>query len=115
MRLLAKWIILALVILALPQIVPGITVASFETALIVAFFWGFLNVVIKPIILILALPITLLTLGFFAFVVNAGILWGIGTVVKGFDVAGFVPAFLGALVVSATGMLANFILKDHNE
>lgn len=115
MRLIAKWIILALVILVLPQIVPGIVVASFTTALVVALFWGLLNVVIKPILLIIALPITLITLGLFAFVVNAGILWGIGTVVKGFEVHGFVPAFLGALVVSVAGMLTNLILKDRDD
>lgn len=114
MRLIAKWIIIALTILALPQIVPGIAVASFTTALIVAFCWGFLNVFIKPLILILALPITIITLGLFAFVVNAGILWGIGTVVKGFEVHGFVPAFLGALVVSVAGMIANLVLKDED-
>ena len=115
MRLIAKWIIVAVVILFLPQIVPGIVVASFTTALIVALLWGFLNAVLKPILLIVAFPITILTLGLFAFVVNAGILWGIGTIVKGFEVHGFWPAFLGALVVSVAGVIANFILKDHDD
>ncbi len=114
MRLLAKWIIIALAILAIPHIVSGIVVVSFTTALIVAFFWGFANLVIKPILLILALPITILTLGLFTFVVNALLFWGIASFVKGFYVDGFVAAFLGALIVSVAGMLANFILKDNS-
>ncbi len=115
MRLLAKWIIIALAILALPYIVPGIGVESFIIAIIVAFFWGFLNLVIKPLILIIALPITILTLGLFTFVINALLFWGIASFVEGFYVDGFVPAFLGALIVSAVGMLANFILKDNDD
>jgi putative membrane protein len=115
MRLIAKWILVALVILVLPQIVPGIVVVSFTTALIVALLWGFLNAVLKPILLIVAFPITILTLGLFAFVINAAILWGISTIVTGFEVHGFWPAFLGALVVSVAGMIANFILKDHDD
>ncbi len=115
MRLLAKWIIIALAILALPHIVPGIVVVSFTTALVVAFFWGLLNLVIKPILLILALPITILTLGLFTFVINALLFWVIASFVKGFYVDGFVPAFLGALIVSVAVMLANFVLKDRDD
>lgn len=115
MRLLAKWVIIALAFLALPSIVGGIGIASFSTALIVAFFWGFANLVIKPIIKLVFLPINLLTLGLFSFVVNALLFWGIGSFVKGFDVAGFVPAFLGALVMTVVGTLTNFILMERDE
>lgn len=115
MRLIAKWIIVALVFLALPNIVSGISIASFSTALIVAFFWGFANLVIKPILTLVLLPINIITLGLFSFVINALLFWGIGSFVKGFDVAGFVPAFLGALVMSVVGALANFILTERDE
>ncbi len=115
MRLLAKWIIIALAILALPHVLPGIEVVSFVTALLVALVWGFANLIIKPILLLIALPITVITLGLFVFVVNAGILWGIGAVVNGFYVDGFVSAFLGALIVSVAGMIANFVLKDRDD
>ena len=112
MRLIAKWIIVALALLALPRIVPGIAIGTFQTALIVAFFWGLVNVVIKPIILLVFLPINIITLGLFTFVVNALLFWGIGSFVKGFYVANFTAAFLGALVMSVVGTLAHLLLKE---
>lgn len=114
MRLIAKWIIVALALLALPSIIPGIAIASFGTALLVAFFWGLANLIIRPIILLVFLPITLITLGLFSFVVNALLFWGIGNFVKGFEVATFTDAFLGALVMSAVSVLVNFLLKDRD-
>ncbi len=115
MKLLAKWIIVALAFLALPFIVPGITITAFSTALTVAFFWGLANLIIKPVLLLVLLPINLLTLGLFTFVINAVLFWGIGSFVKGFEVHGFIPAFLGALIMSVVGMLANSLLKDHDD
>ncbi len=115
MRLIAKWIIVALAFLALPFIVPGIVVGAFGTALIVAFFWGIANLIIKPVLLLVFLPINFLTLGLFTFVVNALLFWGIGSFVKGFEVGGFIPAFLGALIMSVVVMLVNLILKDRDE
>lgn len=113
MKLIAKWILVALAFLVLPEIIPGIAIASFQTALIVALFWGLANVVIKPILLLILLPITIITLGLLTFVVNAVLLWGIGNLVQGFTVDGFMPAFLGALVLTVVNMVANFILKDN--
>lgn len=115
MRLLAKWMLVALTLLALPNFIPGIAIASFTTALIVTFFWGLVNLVIKPIILLVLLPINLLTLGLFTFVINALLFWGIGSFVKGFEVAGFVPAFWGALVMAAVGVLVNMLLNGKDD
>ncbi len=115
MRLLAKWIIVALAFLALPHILPGIAINAFSTALIVAFFWGLANLIIKPVLLLVLLPINILTLGLFTFVVNALLFWGIGSFIKGFEVTGFTPAFLGALIMSVVGMLSNWLLKDRND
>ncbi len=115
MRLIAKWIIVALAFLALPYIVPGIAITAFGTALIVAFFWGLANLIIKPILLLVLLPINLLTLGLFTFVINALLFWSIGHYVKGFEVLGFMPAFWGAVIMSVVGMLVNFLLKDRDE
>lgn len=114
MRLIAKWIIIALAFLVLPQFIPGIAIASFKTALIVAIFWGLANLVIKPILLLILLPITIITLGLITFVVNAILFWGIGNLIQGFTVDGFIPAFLGALVLTAVNVIANFILKDND-
>ncbi len=115
MRLLAKWIIVASAFLALPFIVPGIAISAFGTALIVAFFWGIANLIIKPVLLLVLLPINLLTLGLFTFVINALLFWGIGSFVKGFEVLGFMPAFWGALIMSVVVMLANSLLKNRND
>ncbi|MEK7460352.1 MAG: phage holin family protein [Patescibacteria group bacterium] len=115
MRILAKWIIVALALLALPSIVPGITISEFGTALIVALIWGLANLIVKPVILLVLLPITIITLGLFTFVVNALLFWGIGSFVEGFEVSGFVPAFFGALIMSVVGVLVNMLLKDRND
>lgn len=116
MRLIAKWIIIALLFLALPEIISGITItASFGTALLVAFFWGVAQSFIRPILLLVFLPINLLTLGLFTFVVNALLLWAIGNIIQGFSVDGFVSALLGSLVLSGAGMLINVILKEREE
>ena len=114
MKLIAKLIVVAIVILALPSFIPGISIASssYGTALLVAVFFGILNTVVRPIILLIAFPITLITFGLFSFVVNAGFFWWIGSFVKGFYVAGFVPALLGSLVVSATAFIVDKLLSD---
>lgn len=112
MKILATWILVALAILSLPSFVSGIAIASFGTALLVALFFSILNAVVKPIILLIAFPITIITLGLFSFVVNAGLFWWIGSFVKGFYVAGFIPALLGSLVVSATMFIADRLLSN---
>lgn len=115
MRLIAKWVLVALALLALPQVVPGIEISSFTTALIVAFFLGFANLLIKPIILLVLLPITIITLGLFTFVVNALLFWGIASFVDDFTVDGFVPAFFGALVISVVGVVVNILLNKKED
>lgn len=116
MRLIAKWIIVALAFLALPNVVSGISItASLSIALVVALIWGVLQSLIRPVILLVLLPINLITLGLFSFVVNALLFWALGSFIKGFEVAGFVPAFFGALIISIVTMFANFILKKKSE
>lgn len=88
------------------NLVPGISVASgWETMLIVALVWSVIITVIKPVLSIVSLPITILTLGLFSFVLNALLFWGMELIVPGFDVAGFVPALLGSIVLSMLGWL----------
>ena len=113
-HLLTKWLIGALAVLGAAYLIPGIAVASFYTALIVAALWGVVNVIIKPILLILTLPLTILTLGLFTFVINALLFWFLGTIVKGFVVDGFVAAFLGALFVSIVSFVGNKILTKND-
>lgn len=116
MRHIATWILVALAFLALPSVVPGITIASFKTALIIAAIWGLVNLLIRPVILLVLLPINLLTLGLFSFVVNALLFWGVGAMAKffniGFSVAGFTPALLGSLIISVVVFLVHKILAE---
>ena len=108
---LLRWFINALLVLLVAYLVPGIVVASFWSALLVALALGVLNAVIRPILVILTLPITLLTLGLFTLVINAVLFWFVSTVVKGFAVDGFGAAFLGALVLWVCSFFTNFLLK----
>lgn len=112
MKLLIRLLINALAILLIAYLVPGVAVTGFYTALIVAVVLGLLNLVIKPLILLLTLPITILTLGLFTFVINALLFWFVGTVVKGFSVDGFVPAFIGALILTVVGWIGHSITSN---
>ncbi|MEK7181950.1 MAG: phage holin family protein [Patescibacteria group bacterium] len=111
MPLVFKWLISALAFLALPHIVPGISVEGFGTALVLALFWGLINITIKPILLILTLPLNLLTLGIFTFIINGFLLWLLGGIIKGFEVQGFWVAVLGALVLSLISALSHFVMQ----
>ncbi len=112
MKLLIRLLINALAILLVAYLVPGVAVTGFYTALIVAVVLGLLNLVIKPLVLLLTLPINILTLGLFTFVINALLFWFVGTVVKGFSVEGFVPAFLGALILTAVGWIGHSLTSN---
>lgn len=94
------------------NIVGGITVSGgWVTILLVALVWSAISLTIKPILHILALPITILTFGLFALVVNAFLFWLVGAIVPGFDVYGFVPALLGSIVLSVLTWLIHSVFK----
>jgi len=103
-----RWVLLALSLLLVAWIVPGIQVNGFFAALIAALVIGIVNVLIRPILLAITLPINVLTLGLFTFVVNALLLWLVGAIVPGFLVAGFVPALLGSVLLSILSVIINW-------
>jgi putative membrane protein len=109
MKLLIRWLISAAAIFAVPYIVPGVTVTNVYTALIAAAIIGLINILIRPLLLLLTLPITILTLGLFTLVINALMFWFASTIVKGFYVEGFVAAFLGALAFWLIAWIANAV------
>lgn len=112
MPLLARWIINALLFLAVAAILPEhIRIAGFGTALIVALLWGLASVTIKPVLFVLTLPVNLLTLGLFTFVLNAFLFWFVSQIVKGFEVSGFWGAFLGALLLSVLHSIAHWAFR----
>lgn len=96
--LLLVWLINALALLALPYVVPSVQVDSFATALVAALVLGLVNSLIRPLLVLLTLPVTIVTLGLFVFVINALCFWLVATFVKGFAVGGFWSAFFGAIV-----------------
>jgi putative membrane protein len=87
-------------LLLMPRFVQGIAVADFYTAAIVALIWGVISVTIRPILGLLTLPINLITFGLFSFVLNALLFWFVASFVQGFEVAGFVAALLGSVVLT---------------
>ncbi len=97
-RLLIVWLINALALLALPYVMSSVQVEGFATALVAALILGFVNTLIRPVLVLLTLPATLLTLGLFVFVINALLFWFVASFVKGFSVGGFWSAFFGAIV-----------------
>jgi putative membrane protein len=110
MKLLLVWLINAAALFALPYIFDSIRVDTFYTALIVALILSILNTVVRPILLILTLPITLLTLGLFIFVLNGLLLWFVASFVQGFTIAGFWPAVFGAIVYSLISWAATALI-----
>jgi len=106
---LLKWFINALVLMVIPYIVPGVTVESFFTALIVAVVLALVNALIKPVLIIFTLPINILTLGLFTLVINGLMFWMVSTIVKGFNITNFTAAFFAALVYSIISMLISYL------
>lgn len=99
-RLLLIWLLNALALLTVANFLPGIHVDSFAAALVAALFLGFVNTLIRPVLLVLTLPATLLTLGLFIFVINGLLFWFIGSVLKGFVVDGFWYGVFGSVLYS---------------
>ena len=110
MRLLLTWLINALALLALKYIMPSITVDSFVTALIVAVVLGLINTLVRPILVILTLPVTILTLGLFIFVINGLLFWAAGSFVPGFHVDGFWSGVFGAIIYSVISWALSALL-----
>src|SRR3954451_15765873 len=100
MRLIAVWLINTVSLMAVAYLMPTISVSSFGAALLAALVLGLVNTIIRPILVLLTLPATLLTLGLFIFVINGLLFWWVGTFVQGFAVMGFWPGFFGAIEYS---------------
>jgi len=100
MRLLLTWLINAAALFAVPYLMNSVRVDSFAAAMFAALILGLVNTLIKPILILLTLPVTVLTLGLFIFVINGLLFWAVANFVKGFSVAGFWSAIGGALLYS---------------
>lgn len=112
MKLLLRWGLNALALMLLPELLPSIRVDSYAAALVSALFLGLVNALIRPLLILVTLPITLLTLGLFTLVINALLFWMVGSLVGGLHVPGFWPAFWGAIVYSLLTWLVNLAMAD---
>ena len=111
MKLLAKWLLSAVALLAVAHLYNGVVVQSFSAALVAALVIGFFNTLVRPILVVLTLPVTVLTLGLFLFIINAWMFWGASSVLDGFIVHGFTAALLGSLMYSAMGIVIDSALE----
>ena len=111
MKIIAKWLLGASALLAVAYLYSGVQVSSFTTALIAAFVIGLFNTVLRPVLVLLTLPVTLLTLGLFLFVINALMFWAASGVMSGFQVSGFGAALIGSLIYSAFGLVIDSALE----
>jgi putative membrane protein len=110
MHLLLVWLVNALALLALPYVFPWVQVDSFTAALIAALVLGLINTLIRPLLILLTLPATVLTLGLFIFVINGLLFWWVGSFGEGFHVGGFWSGVFGAIVYSLISWLLSSLL-----
>ena len=112
MPLVFRWVINAVALMLITMLIPGFSIESFGYALFAAFVLGLMNAFVRPLLFILTLPVTIVTLGLFTFVLNALMIWLVSTIVSGFVVAGFVPALLAALLLWMVSVGTNYLIKQ---
>ncbi|SRR6266849_6057283 len=110
LMLIARWIVNAAALLAVAYIYPGVHVESFFAAAVAALALGLVNAIVRPILVILTLPVTLLTLGLFIFVINALLFWLVAEIVQGFAVTGFIGALVGSILYSLITLVTSWLL-----
>ena len=110
LSLLARWLLNAAALLLVAYLYPGVAVETFFAALIAALVLGLVNAVVRPILVLLTLPVTILTLGLFLFVINALLFWLVAEIVQGFRVTGFGAALVGSILYSLITLVTSWLL-----
>ena len=111
MKIIVRWLLLAAALLLVAYLYPGVTVKSFGSAMIAAFVLGLFNTLLRPILVVLTLPVTVITLGLFLFVINALMFYFAASVLDGLHVDGFGAALIGSLLYSACGMVIDAAME----
>ena len=111
MKLILNWLLSAGALLAVAHLYSGVMVTSFTAALIAAAVLGLLNAVVRPVLVLLTLPVTVVTLGLFLFIINALMFWATSSLLSGFEVRGFIPALIGSLIYSVLQLAIDFVLE----
>ena len=112
MKLILKWLLSAAALLFVAYIYDGVSLKGYQAALIAAFVIGLLNTLVRPILVILTLPVTVVTVGLFLFVINALMFWSAAYLLDGFNVTGFWAAMIGSLIYSVLSMIINSALES---
>ena len=115
MNLIVVWALNTIAVMLVPEVVTSIQVSSWKAALVFALLLGLVNTFIRPLLVLLTLPVTLLTLGLFIFVINALLFWLVGSFVQGFHVAGFWSAFFGAILYSIISWALSALLLRNRD
>ncbi len=111
MKLIVRWLLLAAALLLVAHLYSGVSVSSFGAAMVAALVLGLLNTLVRPLLVLLTLPVTLVTLGLFLFVINALMFWAAASVLEGFGVTGFVAALIGSVIYSLCGMVIDVAME----
>jgi putative membrane protein len=111
MKIILRWLLLAAALLLVAHLYPGVVVQSFGSAMLAAFVLGLLNTLLRPILVLLTLPVTLVTLGLFLFVINALMFYFAAEMLDGLQVAGFTAALIGSLIYSLCGMVIDVAME----
>ena len=111
MKLIVRWLLLAAALLLVAHLSPGVTVNSFGAALVAALVLGLLNMLVRPLLVLLTLPVTVLTLGLFLFVINALLFWSAAGLLDGFHVSGFGAALIGSLIYSVASTIIDVAIE----
>jgi len=111
MKIVIRWLLLAAALLLVANLYPGVQVSSFSSALVAALVLGLLNALLRPILVLLTLPVTVLTLGLFLFVINALMFYFAASLLSGFNVTGFVAALIGSLLYSLCGLVIDAAME----
>ena len=111
MKLIVRWLLLAAALLLVAHLSPGVSVNSFAAALVAALVLGLLNILVRPLLVLLTLPVTVLTLGLFLFVINALMFWAAAGLLAGFKVDGFGAALIGSVIYSIASTIIDVAIE----
>ncbi len=111
MKLLLKWLLSAAALLCVAYLYSGVVVSSFGAAMIAAFVIGLFNMLLRPVLVVLTLPVTLVTLGLFLFVINALMFWSAAGILHGFYVRDFIAALWGSMLYSVLGLIIDSVFE----
>ena len=111
MKIIVRWLLLAAALLLVAHLYSGVVVTSFGSAMIAAFVIGLLNTLLRPILVLLTLPVTLITLGLFLFVINALMFYFAASMLDGFSVTSFTAALIGSVIYSLCSMVIDVAME----